>query len=213
MEADSEQWAPPTIGDVRLPDRDLGRRLSRQPSVDMRAKMLGMDWTSLRAARVRLLVGAWLISAVVALVAPVAILLAGRADLSLQLPELLVAVATAVSVLALRPVSRLPLLIERNHVTVASRYTALAMRAPVESLLGYRARWILFGHLATTLSAAALIALAVEGWWMVVPTTLLLSLVAGVAAHASHRGRPRGAIAVRLAGAAVLVTVVALSAL
>ena len=66
MEA-SNEWAPPTIGDIRLPDRDLGRRLSRQPDVEIRAKMLGLDWTTLKASRTRLLVGAWIISSVLAL--------------------------------------------------------------------------------------------------------------------------------------------------
>jgi hypothetical protein len=210
MEAEREQWAPPTIGDVRLPDRDLGRRLSREPRVDMRAKMLGMDWTTLRAARGRLVAGAWLISAAVALIvlAPAIAGLARHANASLLLTITLVAGAAAASLIPLRSISRLPLLIARNHPAVAVRYTVLAKRAPIESLLGYRTRFLLLGHLATTVSAVALTALAVEGWWMVVPTAIVLGVVAALASHASRGGRPLVSLMVRLVGATVLLSAV-----
>jgi hypothetical protein len=153
-------WAPPTIGDIRLPDRDLGRRLSHQPSVEMRAKMLGLDWTTLTAARTRLLAGAWLISIAVALVAIVSDL--GHA--SLLLTTVVVAVAVVTSILALRSVSRLPVLIARNHASTAKRYSGLAKLSPSQSLLGYRVRWILVRHAVTVVITVALVALMARGF-------------------------------------------------
>ena len=164
MQSDNN-WAAPTIGDVRLPDRDLGRRLSRQPSVEMRAKMLGMDWTTLLAARSRLLVGAWVISAAAAAVAIVSDL--GQPDAGDGGPALtsvVVAVAVFASMMALRPVSRLPLLIARNHASTADRYRSLAQLSPAQSLLGYRVRWILLRHAITVSLSVSLVALMAHGW-------------------------------------------------
>jgi hypothetical protein len=155
-------WAPPTIGDIRLPDRDLGRRLSHQPSVEMRAKMLGLDWTTLTAARTRLLAGAWLISIAVALVAIVSDL--GHASLLLTTVVVAVAVAVVTSILALRSVSRLPVLIARNHASTAKRYSGLAKLSPSQSLLGYRVRWILVRHAVTVVITVALVALMARGF-------------------------------------------------
>ena len=158
-------WASPTIGDIRLPDRDLGRRLGRQPSVEMRAKMLGLDWTTLVAARSRLLAGAWMISlvAAIAAVAP-----------DLAQPEtrhggpaltiVVVSIAVFASMMALRSVSRLPLLIARNDVSTANRYRAAARLSPKQSLLGYRVRWILVRHAITVGASVALVALMAQGW-------------------------------------------------
>jgi hypothetical protein len=158
-------WAPPTIGDIRTPDRDLGRRLGRQPSVEMRAKMLGMDWTTLRAARTRLLAGAWLISAVAATIAIAPEL--GNADTRNGGPVLtivVVAVAVLFSMLALRSVSRLPLLIARNDARTADRYRSAAKLSPSRTLLGYRVRWILVRHAVTVGASVALVALMAQGW-------------------------------------------------
>jgi hypothetical protein len=215
MESEYQQWAPPTIGDVRLPDRDLGRRLSREPRVHMRAKMLGMDWSTLASARIRLLVGAWLISATVALLvlAPAVGQIARGGQGMLLVTVALVIGAAVAAMIPLRSVSSLPVLIARNHESTADRYAAAAKRAPIESLLGYRARWILLGHLATTISAVALTALAVEGWWMVVPTALTVAAIAAVAGSASRAGHPIRAIVVRLTGAGVLLVAVAQFAL
>jgi hypothetical protein len=153
-------WAPPTIGDVRLPDRDLGRRLSREPSVDMRAKMLGMDWSTLAAARSRLLTGAWIISAVVATIAFLPEL--GQTETRNGGPALtiiVVAIAVFASMMALRSVSRLPLLIARNDARAADRYRSAAKLSPTQSLLGYRVRWILVRHAITVSASVALVAL------------------------------------------------------
>jgi hypothetical protein len=158
-------WASPTIGDIRTPDRDLGRRLGRQPSVEMRAKMLGMDWTTLTAARTRLLIGAWIISASAATIAIAPDL--GQPETRNGGPVLtMVAVAIAVtfSMLALRSVSRLPLLIARNDVRTADRYRAAATISPSMSLLGYRVRWILVRHAITVGASVALVALMAHGW-------------------------------------------------
>ncbi len=158
-------WASPTIGDIRTPDRDLGRRLGRQPSVEMRAKMLGMDWTTLSAARTRLLTGAWLISAAAATIAIVPVL--GHAETRHGGPVLtivVVAVAVFFSMLALRPVTRLPLMIARNDSRTADRYRAAARRSPSHSLLGYRARWILVRHALTVGASVAIVALLAQGW-------------------------------------------------
>jgi hypothetical protein len=161
----NNDWAPPTIGDVRLPDRDLGRRLGRETSVEMRAKMLGMDWTTLRAARVRLLAGAWLIAAAAATVAILSALgqpvnRAGGPTLTI----VVVAVAVFASMMALRSVSRLPLLIARNDARVADRYRAAAKLRPTQSLLGYRVRWILVRHTVTVGASVTLVALMARGW-------------------------------------------------
>ena len=161
----NNDWAPPTIGDIRLPDRDLGRRLGREPSVEMRAKMLGTDWTTLRAARVRLLAGAWLIAAAAAAVAIVSTLgqpvsRAGGTTLTI----VVVAVAVFASMMALRPVSRLPLLIARNDARVADCYRAAAKLRPTQSLLGYRVRWILVRHTITVGASVTLVALMAQGW-------------------------------------------------
>ena len=156
-------WAPPTIGDIRVPDRDLGRRLSRQPSVEMRAKMLGMDWTTLTASRVRLLRGAWIVSATVALVA-IASGLGSTGHAGPWLASILVVTAVLVSMLALRSVSRLPRLIARNDPSTAASYRAQARLAPTRSLLGYRVRWILVRHALTTISAVAVVVLALRAW-------------------------------------------------
>lgn len=156
-------WAPPTIGDIRVPDRDLGRRLSRQPSVEMRAKMLGMDWTTLSAARARLLRGAWVISATVTLVA-ITSGLGSIGHAGPWLPSLLVVAAALASMLALRSVSRLPLQISRNDPSTADSYRAQAKLSPTQSLLGYRVRWILVRHAATSVSAVALVVLFLLAW-------------------------------------------------
>lgn len=161
----SNNWAPPTIGDIRTPDRDLGRRLGREASVEMRAKMLGLDWTTLVAARTRLLVGAWLISGVAATVAIAPEL--GQPETNHGGPVLsmvVVAIAVFASMMALRPVSRLPFLIARNDVRTAARYRAAAKLSPTQSLLGYRARWILVRHAITVGTAVALVALMARGW-------------------------------------------------
>jgi hypothetical protein len=161
----NNNWAPPTIGDIRLPDRDLGRRLSREARVEMRAKMLGMDWTTLRAARSRLLTGAWLISAVAAIVAI-------APDLSQPesrhggpvLTIVVVAIAVFASMMALRSVSRLPLLIARNDARAANCYRAAVKLSPSQSLLGYRVRWILVRHAITVSASVALVALMARSW-------------------------------------------------
>jgi hypothetical protein len=165
LEAEREQWAPPTIGDIRLPDRDLGRRLSREPSVEMRAKMLGLDWTTLVAAHTRLLVGAWLISAVAAFVAVLPAL--GQPESShggFALTIVVVAIAVLASMIALRPVSRFPLMIARNDASTAPRYAGLAKRSPRWSLLGYRVRWILVRHAITVSISVILVALLARAW-------------------------------------------------
>lgn len=165
MEAGHEQWARPTIGDIRLPDRDLGRRLSRETSVEMRAKMLGMDWTTLRAARSRLLTGAWLISAAAAFTAIVPEL--GQPESRHGGPVLtilVVAIAVLASMMALRSTARFPLLIARNDVGIANRYRALAKLSPDQSLLGYRVRWILLRHAITVSVSVTLVALMANGW-------------------------------------------------
>jgi hypothetical protein len=159
MEANNN-WAPPTIGDIRLPDRDLGRRLARQPSVEMRAKMLGLDWTTLTASRTRLLRGAWLITVAVSLAAILSDL--GRPTLGLTI--VVVAVAVFASALSLRYVSGLPVLIARNDPSTAAHYTGLAKRKPSQSLLGYRVRWILVRHAITTTCAIAVVALMARGF-------------------------------------------------
>jgi hypothetical protein len=161
MQSDSN-WAPPAIGDIRVPDRDLGRRLARQPSAEMRAKMLGMDWTTLAAARVRLLRGAWIISAAAALVAITSGLGTGHA--SPWLASVVIVAAVLVSTLSLRSVSRLPILIARNDPSTANTYRALAKLSPTQSLLGYRVRWILVRHAAATVSMVALAVLILRGW-------------------------------------------------
>jgi hypothetical protein len=161
----NNNWAPPTIGDIRLPDRDLGRRLSRQPSVEMRAKMLGLDWTTLVAARSRLLTGAWLISVAAASVAVLSDF--GQPANSHGGPALtivVVAIAVFASMMALRSVSRLPLLIARNDASTAARYRAVAKLAPTHSLLGYRVRWILVRHAITVSVSVTLVALMAHGW-------------------------------------------------
>ena len=155
-------WAPPAIGDIRVPDRDLGRRLARQPSVEMRAKMLGMDWTTLAASRVRLLRGAWIISAAVALIAITSGLGTGHA--SAWLASVVVVAAVLVSMLSLRSAGRLPILIARNDPSTADTYRALAKLSPTQSLLGYHVRWILVRHAATTVSLVALAVLVLRGW-------------------------------------------------
>lgn len=159
----NNNWAPPTIGDIRLPDRDLGRRLGREPSVEMRAKMLGLDWTTLSAARTRLLAGAWLISAVAATIAIAPVLGQSRTG-GPVLTVVVVAVAVFASMLALRSVSRLPLLIARNDESTANRYRALARLSPNQSLLGYRVRWILVRHTLTVGVSVALVTLMAQGW-------------------------------------------------
>jgi hypothetical protein len=161
----SNNWAPPTIGDIRTPDRDLGRRLGREASLEMRAKMLGMDWTTLAASRTRLLVGAWLISAVAAAVAIAPEL--GRPETNHGGPVLtmvVVAIAVFASMMALRSVSRLPLLIARNDARTAARYRAAAKLSPTQSLLGYRVRWVLVRHAITVSASVALVALMARGW-------------------------------------------------
>ncbi|HEX3680633.1 MAG TPA: hypothetical protein VHU90_13005 [Galbitalea sp.] len=156
-------WASPAIGDIRVPDRDLGRRLSRQPSVEMRAKMLGMDWTTLAASRVRLVRGAWMVSATVA-VAAITSGLGSAGHTGPWLASAFVIAAALVSMLALRTVSRLPQLIARNDPSTADRYRAQAKLSPTRSLLGYRVRWILVRHAITTISAVALVVLALRVW-------------------------------------------------
>ncbi|HEY1530076.1 MAG TPA: hypothetical protein VGF80_04620 [Galbitalea sp.] len=158
-------WAPPTIGDIRTPDRDLARRLGRQPSVEMRAKMLGMDWTTLVAARTRLLAGAWIISAIAAAIAILPEL--GSAETrhgGPLLTILVVAIAVSASMMALRSVSRLPLLIARNAASTADRYLAAARLSPSQTLLGYRVRWILVRHAITVGASVAIVALMAQGW-------------------------------------------------
>ena len=158
-------WAPPTIGDVRLPDRDLGRRLSRQPSVEMRAKMLGLDWTTLVAARNRLRTGVWLISSAAASAAMVS-------DLSLPasrnggpvLTLVVVAIAVWACMLGLRSISGFPLMIARNDPATAARYRSIASLAPRQSLLGYRARWILVRYAVTVSISVTLVTLMAQGW-------------------------------------------------
>jgi hypothetical protein len=161
----NNNWAPPTIGDIRTPDRDLGRRLSRESSVEMRAKMLGMDWTTLLAARTRLLAGAWLISAVAASVAIAPEL--GQSETRYGGPALtivVVAIAVFSSMMALRSVSRLPLLIARNDSRTADRYRAAAKLSPTHSLLGYRVRFLLVRHAITVGTSVAIVALMAHGW-------------------------------------------------
>jgi hypothetical protein len=161
----NNNWASPTTGDIRTPDRDLGRRLGRQPSVEMRAKMLGMDWTTLRAARTRLLVGAWLISAAAAAIAIAPEL--GHSETRHGGPVLtvvVVAVAVLFSMLGLRSVSRLPLLIARNDPRTADRYRAAARLSPSLTLLGYRVRLILVRHTITVGASVAIVALMAQGW-------------------------------------------------
>jgi hypothetical protein len=158
MEIEND-WASPTIGDIRLPDRDLGRRLARQPDVEMRAKMLGLDWTTLTAAHARLLQGAWLISATVALLALAANF--GHADLTLT--AVVVAIAITASMLALRTVSRFRSEIARNDVRTAMHYRMFAMLAPSRSLLGYRVRFILVRHSIITVVTVAIVALMARG--------------------------------------------------
>jgi hypothetical protein len=156
-------WAPPTIGDVRVPDRDLGRRLSRQPSVEMRAKMLGMDWSTLVASRFRLLRGAWIVSATVALVAITSDSVS-TSHAGPWIASMLVVAAALASMLTLRSVSRLPQLIARNDPSTADSYRAQAKLSPTRSLLGYRVRWILVRHAVTTVSVVALVVLALAAW-------------------------------------------------
>jgi hypothetical protein len=158
-------WAPPTIGDIRTPDRDLGRRLGRETSVDMRAKMLGLDWTTLRSARTRLLAGAWLISAAAATIAIGSDL--GQPETRNGGPVLtmiVVTIAVFASMMALRSVTRLPLLIARNDSSTARRYRAQARISPTQSLLGYRVRWILVRHAITVGASVTVVALMARGW-------------------------------------------------
>jgi hypothetical protein len=164
MQADNN-WAPPTIGDVRLPDRDLGRRLSRQPSVEMRAKMLGLDWTTLVAARTRLVAGAWLISAAAATAAIVSeFTLPASHQGGPWLTMVVVAVAVFACMLALRSVSGFPRMIASNDPATASRYRSLARLSPTLSLLGYRARWVLLRHAITVTVSVTLVTLMARGW-------------------------------------------------
>ena len=161
----NNNWAPPTIGDIRTPDRDLGRRLGREASVEMRAKMLGMDWTTLAAARSRLLTGAWLISAAAAIaaIAPELVQPQARAG-GPVLTIVVVFIAVFACMMALRSVSRLPLLIARNDASTANRYRAAAKLSPTHSLLGYRVRWILLRHAITVGASVTLVALMAQGW-------------------------------------------------
>lgn len=164
MELDNN-WAPPTIGDIRTPDRDLGRRLSRQPSVEMRAKMLGMDWTTLVAARARLLAGAWIISAAAAAIAIVPELgSTGTRAGGPVLTMVVVAITIFASMMALRPVSRLPLLIARNDASTADHYRSQARLRSSQTLLGYRVRFILVRHAITVGASVALVTLMAQGW-------------------------------------------------
>ena len=164
MQADNN-WAPPTIGDVRLPDRDLGRRLSRQTSVEMRAKMLGLDWTTLVAARSRLVVGGWLISAAAAAAAIVTELsLPASHNGGPVLTTVVVAIAVLACMLGLRSVSGFPLMIARNDPSTAARYRSLATLSPTQSLLGYRVRWILLRHAITVCVSVTLVTLMARGW-------------------------------------------------
>ena len=161
----NNNWAPPTVGDIRTPDRDLGRRLGRQPSVEMRAKMLGLDWTTLVAARKRLLTGAWTISALAAAIA----ILPELAHTETRhggpvLTVMVVTIAVIFSMLSLRSVSRLPLLIARNDASTANRYRSAARLSPSHTLLGYRVRWILVRHTITVGASVALVALMAQGW-------------------------------------------------
>jgi hypothetical protein len=158
MEIEND-WASPTIGDIRLPDRDLGRRLSRQPNVEMRAKMLGLDWTTLTAARGRPLVGAWTISLLVALAAIATDL--GHTHLGLTAAVVFIAVIS--SMLALRSVSRLPVQIARNDAATAAHYRVLARLSPSRSLLGYRVRFILIRHAAVTVFTVAIVTSMARG--------------------------------------------------
>jgi hypothetical protein len=156
-------WAPPTFGDIRVPDRDLGRRLSRQPSVEMRAKMLGLDWTTLKAAHTRLLLGAWGISSAVAVLAVAAGLgSTGHGHIGTWLGIALIVVAAFASMIEVRSVSRFAVQIARNAPATAESYRALAKLSPSRSLLGYRVRWILVRQAATSASAVALVALVVR---------------------------------------------------
>ncbi len=63
MDADGE-WAPPSARDKQFidPDRELAHRFTMETDARSRARLLGMDWDALRAARRRLVIGAWIIS-------------------------------------------------------------------------------------------------------------------------------------------------------
>jgi hypothetical protein len=161
----NNNWAPPTIGDICTPDRDLGRRLSRESSVEMRAKMLGMDWTTLVAARSRLLAGAWLISAVAATIAIAPELVQSSTHHGAPaLTIVVVAIAVFSSMMGLRSASRLPLLIARNDSRTADRYRAAAKLSPTQSLLGYRVRFLLVRHAITVGASVTIVALMARGW-------------------------------------------------
>jgi hypothetical protein len=126
--------------------------------------MLGVDWTTLQAARVRLLTGAWTITTALALIAIAMDAALPTNQSGPGLPIVVVTIAALASMLALRSVSRLPLLIARNDSSTADRYRALAKLSPTQSLLGYRVRWILLRHAVTAASAIALVALMARGW-------------------------------------------------
>jgi len=278
MDADGE-WAPPSARDAQIPDpdRDLARRFSREPDVRARARLLGMDWTALKAARLRLVVGSWLVSGGVALAillptlgveasgsfvdgvrdpryyvlmitlggvlayfarlfaggiarrivrdprklgtweqhrlvepAMEALWFAGFTGAALlfsisTFEDLgLVAGGAIASMLVLRPVSRFPVLIERNYLSAVPTFLELARLAPRESLLGYRVRWLLLDHAAVSVGAAGLTLITLEHWWLIIPAAALLAVFGVVAARASLNRHPRLAIYIRAATALAL---------
>jgi hypothetical protein len=116
----------------------------------------------------------------------------------------LVGCSALAAMLSLRSVSRLPVLIQRAYVTTVPTFLDFAKRAPRESLLGYRAKWLILDHLAITVSAVALPLVTLEYWWLIIPAALVLAVFGTVAARASLNGHPRLSVSVRLVAAAML---------
>jgi hypothetical protein len=278
MDADGE-WAPPVAKNARMldPDLELARRFSRVPAARGRALLLGLDWDAIRAARRRLLIGAWTISGTLALaiLVPAFVLQVSNAQrdgltdlryaiLSVTLggicayfarllsgaitrrivrdPEKhgtweqhrmvepaiealwfagltgavllfsfgrfeqlgLVGCSALAAMISLRSVSRLPVLIQRAYVTTVPTFLDFAKRAPGESLLGYRVKWLVLDHLAVTVCAVSLPLVTLEYWWLIIPAALVLAVFGTVAARASLNGHPRLSVSVRLVAAAML---------
>jgi hypothetical protein len=116
----------------------------------------------------------------------------------------LVGCSALAAMLSLRSVTRLPVLIQRAYVTTVPTFLDFAKRAPGESLIGYRAKWLILDHLAVAVSAVALPLVTLEYWWLIIPAALVLAVFGTVAARASLNGHARLSVSVRLVAAAML---------
>jgi hypothetical protein len=100
-------------------------------------------------------------------------------------------------------------LIQRAYVTAVPTFLDSVKRAPRESLLGYRVKWLLLDHLAVTVAAIALPLMTLEYWWLIIPGALVLAVFGTVAARASLNGHSRLSVSIRLVAAAMLASAAA----